>query len=107
MTSLSALRRRQGVVRAFITKLDSRLSILEASLDQEEVKCLSTRLNTLDNEFKTHHYEVISASDEDDNAAQADEQAIIDKHDENVRFIASNFNIPSNVNDYFSTSEKH
>ena len=45
-----------------ITKLDSRLAELEGLLDREEAvrhaKRLSTRLNSLDGEFKTHHYEI-------------------------------------------------
>lgn len=80
MVSLSVLCRRRGVVRASITKLDSRLAELEGSLNREEAvrhaKRLSTRLNSLDGEFKTHHYEVIAAIDEDDDAAQAGEQTI-------------------------------
>ena len=87
MSTIATLHRKRGVVRASITKLSNKLTEIKELADQEEslrhAQRLSTRLNTLDGDFKTHHFNVIAAIDED-NEAHAAEQAVIDKHDEEV-----------------------
>ena len=57
--SLSTNRKKRGVVRASITKLRSRVEELElvSSPDTaDQAKRLTTRLETLFEEFKVHHY---------------------------------------------------
>ena len=83
--SLSTNRKKRGVVRASITKLRSRVEELElvSSPDTaDQAKRLTTRLETLFEEFKAHHYSVIALLDEDDELAQ--EQETFDTQDEVV-----------------------
>ena len=88
MSDISALRRKRGVVRASITRLNNRLTEVEEMLDREEAKRhaqrLSTRLNTLDGEFKTQHFDIIAAINESDADTLTAEQATMDKHDDDV-----------------------
>ena len=88
MSTITTLHRKRGVVRASITKLGNKLTEIEELTDREEAlrhaQHLSTRLNTLDGDFKTHHFDVVTAIDEKDDEAHAAEQAVIDKHDEEV-----------------------
>ena len=88
MSDISALLRKRGVVRASITRLNNRLTEVEEMLDREEAKRhaqrLSTRLNALDSEFKTQHFDIIAAIDESDAETLTAEQATMDKRDDDV-----------------------
>ena len=84
--ALSIARKRRGVVRASITRLDSRVADLQAkpeltAEDRLSAQQLLQRLNTLDTDFKSHHFAVVDLLDED---ALEGEQAILDEIDDRV-----------------------
>ena len=89
--SLVALRRRQGAIKASITKFATKVDDLEAKELSPSVHVhaqqLSKHLENLDSNFKTRHFAVIDAL-EDDEQVDA-EQEILDKHDEEVADITS------------------
>ena len=80
--ALSSNRKRRGVVRASITRLRNRLSELEGSLDLDQARSLTSRLQTLDAEYKVHHYAIIDLLD--DETALENEQETLDEHDDHV-----------------------
>lgn len=59
----TTLRKRQGVVRASITRLSTRLKDLESKADQpttlDLARQMSQRLETLESNFKLHDYALI------------------------------------------------
>ena len=87
MSTIATLHKKRGVVPVSITKLSNKLTDTDELADWDEAlrhaQRLSTRLNTLDGDFKTHHFDV-AAIDEKDNEAHAAEQAVIDKHEKEV-----------------------
>ena len=90
--SLATLRRR-GVVRASVTRLATRLRELESKVDAPTTPSLaqrmSTKLDTLDSDFKAHHLAVIDAIAEGDEEGLTKEQEILDAHDDEVASLAS------------------
>ena len=91
--SLATLRRRRGVVRASITRLATRLGELEPRAREPTTSSLahrmSTKLETYDSDFKTHHLAVIDAMTEGDDDGLAKEQEVLDAHDDEVASLAS------------------
>lgn len=87
---ISTLRRRRGVVKASLKRLAARLTELEARSHEPTTPShahkLSSKLESLDSEFKTHHYSVIDAIPDDDRADDnlAKEQEELDQHDSNI-----------------------
>ena len=69
------IRRKRGVDCASITKLSSRLAELGEMSNRESANYhaqrLSTRLNTLDSEFKSLHFELVNVIDDGDNETMA------------------------------------
>ena len=88
----SEIRRRRGVVRRSITNLGKRLTELEELTDKTEAYChaqrLSTRLATLDSEFKSLQYELMATIDETDEESIASEQSALDKHDGDIDILS-------------------
>lgn len=89
MTTASDYRRKRGVVKCSITSLSKRLTELEESTDSAEsvhshVQRLSTRLQNLDSEFRTIHYQIVGAIAEGEDETLDGEQATLDKHDIDV-----------------------
>lgn len=87
-TQRSILRKRRGVVRASVTRLGTRIEELEDSVDQPRTpdharQCL-TKLQSLDNDFRKVHMQVIDLIDETDNDSLGAEQLIMDSHDDAV-----------------------
>ena len=82
------LRKRQGVVHASITWLSTRLKDLESKADQpttlDLVRQMSQRLETLDSDFKLHHYALI-----DDTETMLKEQDILDGHDDEMATLST------------------
>ena len=80
------LRRRRGVVRASITRITNRLKELEGKADQPTTLDIAQRtlkkLDTLEAEFKTHHYALIDLIDDDDDLRE--EQELLDRHDDEM-----------------------
>ena len=75
-------------VRASVTKLGIRLRELEGTAEQPDIpdhaKQLITKLEGLDSDFKSHHFEVIDLINAEDEEALSREQDICDKQDDDV-----------------------
>ena len=88
--TLSTQRKRRGVVKASITCLSSRLTELESMVEEpdthDHAQRLSTKLETLDAEFKTHHFAAIDLID--DYGTLGREQETLDQHDDDVTSLA-------------------
>ncbi len=86
MAAITALRRRRGAVKASITKLTSTLELLEGQeVDQLAIgraQQLLKRLETLDADFKSHHFTILDVLEGE--AQVKSEQETLDKHDEDV-----------------------
>ena len=84
-------RKRRGVARASITRLENRVGDLEAKpeLDVGERAMalqLTRRLSDLDAEFKRHHFTIIDLVDE---TAIDGEQSALDDHDDRIIILTS------------------
>jgi len=84
--ALSTARKRRGVVRASITRLDGRVAELESkeeltAADRLAAQHLLQKLNSLEAEFRSYHLAVVDLVEED---ALEGEQAILDEHDDRV-----------------------
>ena len=86
----TTLRKRRGVVRASITRLATRLKDLETKVDQPTTLDLahrmSQKLDSLDSEFKVHHYALVDIIDDDDLSSK--EQETLDEHDDEIAELA-------------------
>ena len=82
---LAALRRRRGIIRSSITRLDKRIRELEDISDQPTTAAhareLAAKVETLGVDFKTYHLEIIDLMEEDEEALER-EQEILDDHDD-------------------------
>ena len=90
MATVATLRRRRGVVRASITRLRSRLRDLQDNIDQPETpnhaRLMIQRLQSLDSEFKGHHYTVIESLESEEDLTR--EQNVLDEHDEEIAHLS-------------------
>ena len=111
--TITKLRRRQGVVRSSITRLEKRVSKIERASGNPETPShaheMLVKLNALDTEFHTHHMELIDSVNEEVLQADGDflekEQDIIDEHDDidsDIRIRLNRFE--SNTNSTSSTN---
>ena len=83
--TLTTLCRRRGVVRASVTRLTTRLSELESKVHEPSTaQRMSQRLESLDSDFKIHHYAVVDALREEHDDGAAAEQDVLDKHDDDI-----------------------
>ncbi len=86
-TTLASNRKRRGVVRASITRIDTRVGELEekgealTSGDARIAQQLLQRLSSLDSDFKSYHFSIIDVIGEDSLEA---EQRILDGHDDKL-----------------------
>ena len=89
--ALSSNKKKRGVVRASVTRLLARVDEPEDSGDDPEIidraRRLATRLQTLAEEFKVHHYAVIDLIEDDDELAK--EQETLDNFDDDVAQLIS------------------
>ena len=73
-------------MRASITRITNRLRELEGKADQPTTLDIAQRmlqkLDTLEAEFKTHHYALIDLIDGDDDLRE--EQELLDRHDDEM-----------------------
>ena len=87
----TTLRKRQGVVCASITQLSTLLKDLESKADQpatfDLARQMSQRLETLDSDFKLHHYALIDLID--DAETMLKEQDILDGHDDKMAILST------------------
>ena len=88
--SATNLRKRRGVAKASITRLDTRLKTLESAIDQpttrDSARQLSAKLKEYDAEFKTAHLSLVDLIDDED--ALMGEQAALDAHEDFVASLA-------------------
>ena len=84
--NLATLRRRRGIPKASITRLTTKLNELEAQSHEPSTVNLARRmpqrLDSLDAEFKKHHYALIDAIEEADEETLSKEQDELDQHDD-------------------------
>ncbi len=88
--ALSTNRKRRGVVRASLTRLDSRVTELEgkgeiSAGDRLATQRLLQKLETLDADFKSYHFAIVDLIG--DNALQTEQDAS-DEHDDRVADLA-------------------
>ena len=80
--SLGTLRKRRGIIKASITRLNTRLKDLKSSIHEPTTSSLAQRmsqmLDTLDADFKKHHYAIIDRIDEADEETLGREQDALD-----------------------------
>lgn len=87
LTPISVHRRRRGVTKASVTRLSTRLAELETKIDDPltlgHAHKLVTKLDSLDSEFKGHHFPIVNliAEDKHLDANLAKEQDELDNHD--------------------------
>ena len=84
--SAQRCKRRRGSAKASITKLTSKLIELEGQERDQSVsnhaQQLLKRLESLDTGFKTHHFAILNALEDEEEVEAAQEE--IDKHDDDV-----------------------
>ena len=87
----TTLGKRLGVVRASITRLFTLLKDLESKADQpptlDLTRQMSQKLESLDSDFKLHHYALIDLID--DTESMLKEQNILDGHDDKMAILST------------------
>ena len=82
------LRKRRGVTRRSITRMTDRIADLEGTPDQprnaDRAKQLLAKLQTLDTDYRTVHFQIVDLIDEADEGGLDAEQERIDKLDDDV-----------------------
>ena len=81
--ALTNLRKRRGVVKASITRLETRLSAMESTPNEDTVdnaRQLLAKLRTSDSDFKEFHMSMIDLIDDEDDVLA--EQTVLDNHDD-------------------------
>lgn len=83
--ALSSSREKRGVARASITRLRTKVAKLEGSPGPDSLdiaRRFTTRLETLDAEYKVHHYAIVDLLDDEGDLGR--EQEILDEHDDEM-----------------------
>lgn len=84
MAELAFHKKRRGIVKASLTKLRTKLTDLEGDTTiptlMESARNLADKLDTLQQDFKTHQLTIMDRTNEED--ALADEQQVLDKDDQ-------------------------
>ncbi len=95
MADLTVLKRRRGVVKASITMLATKVTELEAIEHNLSVAARAQqfvrKLETLETDFKTHHFGVIDALDDEDLVGA--EQDVLDRHDDDIAELHSRLQV--------------
>lgn len=88
MSSIPNVRKRRGTVLSSITRLVARLEKLESQKDLpttfDLAQSMVKKLETLDAEFRMHHYQLVDLIDESDVDTLLKEQEVLDGHDDKV-----------------------
>ena len=89
MATVSSYRRKRGSARGLVTRLSTRIGLLESakhtSVTTDEVRRITARLQTLTDEFKLHHDSILELIE--DEALLAVEQEILEAHEAEVEII--------------------
>ena len=84
---IAKLRRRRGVAKGSITRIETRLATLEGTPDQPNIldsaRQMLAKLKEHDADFRKIHLAIIDLT-EDEDPALPDEQAVLDEHDDLV-----------------------
>ena len=84
---IAKLRRRRGVAKGSITRIETRLATLEGTPDQPNIRDsarqMLAKLKEHDADFRKIHLAIIDLT-EDEDPALPDEQAVLDEHDDLV-----------------------
>ena len=85
-SALASAKRRRGVVRASITRLERHVDAFETKedlshADRLSIQRLIKKFEALDTEFRQHHYNIVELLEDE---AVEEEQATLDDHDERV-----------------------
>ena len=79
------LRRRRGVARASITRLEKKITEAEAMKDEsgiaDRARTLKEKVDIADTEFKKHHVSIVELLDEESIDA---EEGVLDSHEDEV-----------------------
>ena len=90
--SQATLRKRRGVVLASITRLATKLRELETRAHEPSALKLAHRMSqkieSLDSEFRAHHFALIDVVPDEDEETLLKEQKTLDKHDDDVAELA-------------------
>ena len=82
---ITRLRRRRGVVRSSVTRLEKRLLELEGIAEQpataDHARELAVKLDTLDTDFKNYHLQIIDLTEDNDDLL-SHKQETLDEHDD-------------------------
>ena len=91
MSEISSIRKRRGVTKASITRLNTRLKSLQSEVHEpatlDLAQQLATNLKALDVQFKEQHFSIIDQIDESDSDSLGKEQEILDAHDEELSML--------------------
>ena len=86
MAMVSSYRRKRGSARGLVTRLSTRIGLLESakhtSVTIDEVRRITARLQTLTDEFKLHHDSILELVE--DETLLAVEQEILEAHEDTV-----------------------
>ena len=82
MAELKVAKSRRGIARASITRIEKHPQTWEKSelskVDRQTVQSLIEKVQTLDGNFKEHHYVIADQAEEE---AVANEQDVLDEHE--------------------------
>ena len=88
---IAKLRRRRGVAKGSITRIETRLATIEGTPDQPNIRDsarqMLAKLKEHDADFRKIHLAIIDLT-EDEDPALPDEQAVLDEHDDLVATLA-------------------
>ena len=84
---LSTSRKRRGVARASVTRMDTRVAKLERKEqsspgDLDTARRLLLKLEELDSDFKSYHLTVVDLTEEE--SLDTEQQAVLDDHDDKI-----------------------
>ena len=84
--ALTSQRRKRGVVKASITRLQSKITALESSLEDPDsparARQIAEKLRELDSDFKVQHFALIELIENEEDLQR--EQEVLDTHDDEL-----------------------
>ncbi len=83
--SISNVRKRRGVIRSSLTKLITKTKEIESSgspLKRDRAQQALIKLDSLDNEFRAQHFQLIDYLEEEDELSE--QQEVLDQTDDDI-----------------------
>ena len=91
--SLSNCKKRRGIVRASITRFNTKLKDLESKADQpgtfDLAQQMKQKLETFDKDYNTCHYALVDLIDAGDEATLKNKRETLDNHDDEMAVLAA------------------